>query len=327
MAFCSVLVTRSWPTTSSKVWGLHLRYRERYVTEPPRAGLVQDSANPTRTPGGAVISPPILALVSAAAAVGVFLDARTRFRPLAAAAWALGALFAVGLAVPFAFAAFPLAARLVNREASETIVPLPTVAALAVAQNALFAGAALYIVRVKYRLPLSRVGLVVGRWPQRIRQGLVAGAAGLVGNGVGQHLTVAILGLAMGRQEAAHFVAREEARSPVYRLLPSLHHLQEVALLALIVAVVVPVGEELFFRGLVFGALRRTLARWMALVASAGLFAAAHLQPVEFLPIFILGVILAYVYDLTGSLVPGMIAHGLNNLVALLTFTLSGAGR
>jgi membrane protease YdiL (CAAX protease family) len=298
-----------------------------------------------------VISPPILALVSAAAAVGVFLDARTRFRPLAAAAWALGALFAVGLAVPvylivrptraeswgiseilglallFAFAAFPLAARLVNREASETIVPLPTVAALAVAQNALFAGAALYIVRVKYRLPLSRVGLVVGRWPQRIRQGLVAGAAGLVGNGVGQHLTVAILGLAMGRQEAAHFVAREEARSPVYRLLPSLHHLQEVALLALIVAVVVPVGEELFFRGLVFGALRRTLARWMALVASAGLFAAAHLQPVEFLPIFILGVILAYVYDLTGSLVPGMIAHGLNNLVALLTFTLSGAGR
>src|SRR5579884_2924549 len=140
MAFCSVLVTRSWPTTSSKVWGLHLRYRERYVTEPPRAGLVQDSANPTRTPGGAVISPPILAL-AAAAAVGVFLDAWTRFRPLAAAAWALGALFAVGLAVPvylivrptraeswgiseilglallFAFAAFPLAARLVNREA------------------------------------------------------------------------------------------------------------------------------------------------------------------------------------------------------------------
>lgn len=289
--------------------------------------------------------------MSAAAAVAVFADARRRLRPRAAVLWGIATLLAVGFTVPvylivrptratawglgeilglvllFAFAAVPLASRVFGRGTSDGVVPLPAVVALAVLQNALFAGAAVYVVRIKYRLPLARVGLVVGRWSQRIRQGLVGGAAGLLGNGVGQHVTVYVLGLVMGRQAATQFVTREETRSPVYRLLPLLHHPGEVVLLAAVVAIVVPIGEELFFRGLVFGALRRAMPRPAAVIVSAALFAAAHLQPVEFLPIFILGTILAYLYDMTGSLVPGMIAHGINNLVALLTFTASGPGR
>jgi len=80
------------------------------------------------------------------------------------------------------------------------------------------------------------------------------------------------------------------------------------------------VGEEIFFRGLVFGALRRRLDRHVAVLLSALFFAGAHLQPVEFLPIVILGTILAYTYEFTGALIPGMIAHGVNNLAALLIF-------
>jgi membrane protease YdiL (CAAX protease family) len=68
------------------------------------------------------------------------------------------------------------------------------------------------------------------------------------------------------------------------------------------------------------GALRRALNRHLAVVVSALFFAAAHLQKVELLPILILGLVLGYLYDITGSLAPGMIAHGLNNLAALFLF-------
>ena len=94
-------------------------------------------------------------------------------------------------------------------------------------------------------------------------------------------------------------------------------------MLAVLVGLIVPIGEEMFFRGLTYGALRRMLNRHAAVLISAAFFAAAHLEPVEFLPILILGVILAYLYDYTGSLVPGMIAHSVNNLAALMLFYLS----
>jgi membrane protease YdiL (CAAX protease family) len=65
------------------------------------------------------------------------------------------------------------------------------------------------------------------------------------------------------------------------------------------------------------------LNRHAAVLASAAFFAAAHLQVVEFLPILILGLILTYLYEFTGSLVPGMIAHAVNNLAALALFYLT----
>jgi len=55
-------------------------------------------------------------------------------------------------------------------------------------------------------------------------------------------------------------------------------------------------------------------------------FAAAHLEPTGILPIMLLGIVLAYAYDYTGSLVPGMIAHGVNNLTALASFYQSPPG-
>ena len=97
-----------------------------------------------------------------------------------------------------------------------------------------------------------------------------------------------------------------------------------VALLG--VCVVAPFAEELFFRGYLFGMYRRRQPLWVAYVASSLLFSVVHAQPGTFdlsqtaslLPaIFVLGGLLAFLYQQTGSLVPGMIAHGVNNLVGL----------
>jgi membrane protease YdiL (CAAX protease family) len=284
-----------------------------------------------------------LALVSLAAALFVFNDARRRMRRGAAALWAVAAAAFVGAAVPlylivrpagrtmwglvevagvtlFFAGTLPLAGLLLPHGGRTQLPPLWLVITLAIAQNAFFVGAGAYLAAVKYRLPLAALGLRLGDARRRVAQGTVAAAAAVLGNGIGQNLTVALLALGIGQAAATKYVNSAEQRSPIYRLLPSVHAAGDVALLGLIVGIVVPIGEEVFFRGLVLGALRRALNRHAAVAVSALFFAAAHLQLVELLPILILGLVLGYLYEFTGSLVPGMIAHGVNNLAALFLF-------
>jgi len=90
----------------------------------------------------------------------------------------------------------------------------------------------------------------------------------------------------------------------------------------LLVGVIAPVAEELFFRGFAFTALRRRLGTAGAAVASGALFAAVHLlgsTDAVFVPVLALfGIGLALLYARTGSLLPGIALHSLNNAYALI---------
>lgn len=85
-----------------------------------------------------------------------------------------------------------------------------------------------------------------------------------------------------------------------------------------LVCVVAPVAEELFFRGFLFGALRKRGVP-IAVLVSGGVFGLAHVasSPVGFIvPLATLGMILALLYARTGSLYPSIALHALNNSVA-----------
>lgn len=82
-------------------------------------------------------------------------------------------------------------------------------------------------------------------------------------------------------------------------------------------AIVAPIVEEIFFRGFVFAGLRNKWGWQKAALVSAGLFALAHVVPTAFLPIFILGMIFSYLYQISGSIWPGILMHMLTNTVAL----------
>lgn len=94
-----------------------------------------------------------------------------------------------------------------------------------------------------------------------------------------------------------------------------------VLLLSLVEYVVfAPIFEELAFRGLLFGVLRRRVGFVPSALVSAGLFAVAHGYGVlGFVGVFWSGMVWAWGYEKTGSLLPGMIAHGLNNLLVCLS--------
>ena len=91
-------------------------------------------------------------------------------------------------------------------------------------------------------------------------------------------------------------------------------------LLAIALLSIAPaLGEELATRGvLALGLARRPL---IATLVSALAFAALHMSVVRALPTFLLGAVLATITLRTRSVVPAMIAHALNNAVAMLLAT------
>jgi membrane protease YdiL (CAAX protease family) len=89
----------------------------------------------------------------------------------------------------------------------------------------------------------------------------------------------------------------------------------------LLIAVAAPLSEELLFRGYLFGGLREKLSRWPAALVAGAVFGALHaLTGISAVPQLIaFGVILCLLYEKTGSIVPGIILHMLNNSAALLS--------
>jgi membrane protease YdiL (CAAX protease family) len=82
------------------------------------------------------------------------------------------------------------------------------------------------------------------------------------------------------------------------------------------VAIAGPVAEELYFRGLVQGALEPS-GQLIAVAVTAVVFAAVHFVPAAIPVLFVYGVLLGLIRSRTSSIVPGAIAHALNNAVAI----------
>jgi membrane protease YdiL (CAAX protease family) len=93
-----------------------------------------------------------------------------------------------------------------------------------------------------------------------------------------------------------------------------------VAVQVLLIAIAAPISEEVCFRGMLFGGLRRRLPSLPAALISGAIFGGLHattgVSAVP--PLIVFGVLLALLYERTGSIVPGIILHMLNNSVALL---------
>ncbi len=91
--------------------------------------------------------------------------------------------------------------------------------------------------------------------------------------------------------------------------------------------VIAPVAEELFFRGVCQTALNHVFRRrWLSTVLVGSAFGLAHLQqPHVVAPLIVLGVILGYVYERTGSLVAPITLHLLFNFKTMLFSTIMNA--
>ncbi len=105
-------------------------------------------------------------------------------------------------------------------------------------------------------------------------------------------------------------------------------HIGDLLVNLLLIAVIPALGEELLFRGV----LQKQLAKWTGnihwgIFISAALFSALHMQFFGFFPRLFLGMLFGYLLVWTGSLWVPILAHLLNNGIAVTASYFIGTGR
>lgn len=81
----------------------------------------------------------------------------------------------------------------------------------------------------------------------------------------------------------------------------------------LAVAIIGPVLEEMLFRGAITKELLKQYEPLKAILISGLIFGIFHLNPAQIFPAMLIGFVLAWLYWRTGSLVPGILIHIVNN--------------
>lgn len=102
--------------------------------------------------------------------------------------------------------------------------------------------------------------------------------------------------------------------------------LRDLALLLLLIAIVAPIAEELFFRGMLYPVLRQRWSVHWAIVINALLFALIHFIPILLPGLFFVGLVLAWVRERTDSVIPGILLHCLQNGLVVLAIYAASQG-
>jgi membrane protease YdiL (CAAX protease family) len=157
-------------------------------------------------------------------------------------------------------------------------------------------------------ITLADLGLFQGRTLRLIAIGVGVGVAILFTSAM---LQIAMRGLGVSQTQLAGLAHLREFPLPTYLVV------------AFGGAVLAPFAEELYFRGVVFGSYLRFRSPLIAYVGTSLLFSALHLNGPAFPPIVAMSLILCLAYHRTGSIIPSVVGHMLNNTAAfcILYFT------
>ena len=85
------------------------------------------------------------------------------------------------------------------------------------------------------------------------------------------------------------------------------------------VGILAPLAEEVVFRGAILRTLLGIMSKknhWVAIMISAAIFGVVHANLAQFINALLMGLILGWMYYRTGSLVPGILLHWVNNTMA-----------
>ena len=168
-----------------------------------------------------------------------------------------------------------------------------------------FAGAVALWLRFVRRVPLRALG--ASHAPLRdLGLGLLSGAGLVVLGWIAGIVVVVVARMLLGHPP----IQPEQIPSTVKG--PSL------LLSGIVVVLAAPIGEEMFFRGFLYQALRRRFSLWPAALISSLAFAVVHVSPVLIFALFPVGLGLALVFEHRRSLLSSMAAHAVFNLVGIL---------
>lgn len=91
----------------------------------------------------------------------------------------------------------------------------------------------------------------------------------------------------------------------------------------LVIGLLAPIAEEIVFRGAILKSLLNSpLSAGAAITVSAVLFALIHFNPAQMPHAFLVGLLLGWMYQRTGSILPCVAYHWVNNSVAYVLYNL-----
>ncbi len=193
-----------------------------------------------------------------------------------------------------------------------------TTDALLTAVGYLFCGVctiALIVYRIVYRIGSRRsVWKLLGLKWHRVTAGVGQGIAGF-----GVVVALLVIALSVLGQFGIERIVPLAPQAPLEMFLKARNPLTFV-IYFILVGIFAPIVEEIIFRGFVYPGLRRVMTVPAAALTSALVFAAAHIAvPVGgLLTITLIGIVLAYLYERSESLIAPVITHAMYNSFVLL---------
>ncbi len=97
----------------------------------------------------------------------------------------------------------------------------------------------------------------------------------------------------------------------------SFNMLQQGWIGILSISILAPILEELLFRGAITKKLLSLYSPKVAILLSALVFGVIHWNPAQVVPAFLIGLLLAWMYYRTGSLIPVIVIHIINNSLSV----------
>ncbi len=115
--------------------------------------------------------------------------------------------------------------------------------------------------------------------------------------------------------------ASEEEASKITEMFLKADNPADLLINILVIALVPAIGEELMFRGVIQTQLKKLFGNiHVAIFLSAFFFSAMHMQFYGFIPRLVLGMVLGFLFEWSGSLWLPVLAHFVNNASAVLFF-------
>ncbi|HET6448551.1 MAG TPA: type II CAAX endopeptidase family protein [Conexibacter sp.] len=173
--------------------------------------------------------------------------------------------------------------------------------AATIVQDAAFVGAAVMFAARAGRVVPAQFGIVRTR----------------IGPALGWMVAAYVVYIALGQLWAQ--IVDTNAKDKLPDSLGADHSTAALVAVCAIVTVIAPIAEEVFFRGYFFSAVRNWRGPWPAVIVTGAVFGAIHVgsaDAVFLVPLAILGAMLCIVRWQTGSLLPCIALHAINNALA-----------
>ena len=128
---------------------------------------------------------------------------------------------------------------------------------------------------------------------------------------------VVVAGFSMGYQLVLKLFGITLQPQAIQQLLATCHGFVAATVVLACGGIAMPVCEEFIFRSVAYQGLRARMPACAAILVSAAVFAAVHIELRFFLPLAVFGAVMAYTFERTRSILPALAIHCLHNLTGL----------